>query len=57
VTRTFDVAQERPLAAEVAYGRTLGPSEVSFFGRVDANPVQIDRSEVFLGGVRLKVGF
>jgi subtilisin family serine protease len=57
VTRTFDVAQERPLAAEVAYGRTLGHSEVSFFGRVDANPVQIDRSEVFLGGVRLKVGF
>jgi len=57
VTRTFDVAQERPLAAEVSYGRTLGHSEVSFFGRVDANPVQMDRSEVFLGGVRLKVGF
>ena len=57
VTRTFDVAQERPLAAEVSYGRSLGHSEVSFFGRVDANPVQMDRSEVFLGGVRLKVGF
>jgi hypothetical protein len=57
VTRTFDVAQERPLAAEAAYGRTLGNSEISFFGRVDANPVQMGRGEVFLGGVRLKVGF
>ena len=57
VTRTFDVAQERPLAAEAAYGRTLGHSEISFFGRIDANPSRMDRGEVFLGGVRLKVGF
>ncbi|WP_397393824.1 S8 family serine peptidase [Phenylobacterium sp.] len=57
VTRTFDVAQERPFAAEAQYGRTIGRTEVSFFGRVDVNPVQLGQGEAFLGGAKLRVGF
>ena len=57
VTRTFDVAQERPFAAEAQYGRTFGRAEVSFFGRVDVNPVQLGQGEAFLGGAKLRVGF
>ena len=57
VTRTFDVSQERPFAAEAQYGRTFGRAEVSFFGRVDVNPVQLGQGEAFLGGAKLRVGF
>jgi hypothetical protein len=57
VTRTFDVAQERPFAAEAQYGRTFGRAEIAFFGRVDINPAQRGQGEVFLGGARVRVGF
>ncbi|MFM1960727.1 MAG: hypothetical protein RL588_2244 [Pseudomonadota bacterium] len=57
VTRSFEVEQERPLAAEVQYGRAFGAAEVTFFGRVDVNPVQIDQGEAILAGTRIRIGF
>ncbi|MFM7442621.1 MAG: hypothetical protein ACKO2N_01730, partial [Tabrizicola sp.] len=57
VTRSFDVAQQRPMAAEVQYGRTWGGAEVSFFGRVDVNPVQLPDEQITMGGMRLRIGF
>ncbi|MFM8377539.1 MAG: hypothetical protein ACKN9P_15995, partial [Phenylobacterium sp.] len=57
VTRSFGVEQERPLAAEVQYGRTVGAADVSFFGRVDLNPVQLQGTEAVIGGARLRIGF
>ena len=57
VTRTFDVEQERPLAAEIQYGRALSGAEVTFFGRLDVNPAQTASTQTVLAGARLKVAF
>jgi hypothetical protein len=57
VTRSFDVAQERPMAAEVQYGRAWGETEVSFFGRVDVNPLQMAEEQIAMGGVRIRIDF
>ena len=59
VSRPFDVAQERPFAGEVEYGRRLpfGQSEVSFFGRAELNPTYTGEKQVYLTGARLRVGF
>ena len=59
VSRAFDVAQERPFAGEVEYGRRLpfGQSEVSFFGRAELNPTYTGEKQVYLTGARLRVGF
>ena len=59
VSRAFDVAQERPFAGEVEYGRRLpfGLSEVSFFGRAELNPTYTGDKQVYLTGARLRVGF
>jgi hypothetical protein len=59
VTRSFDVEQERPLAAEVQYGRRIpvGQGEISFFGRTELNPAYTSETQVYLAGARLRIGF
>ena len=57
VTQSFDVSQSRPFAAEVLYGRKVGDADLSLFGRADVNPSAAGRTDSYMVGGRVRLGF